>query len=880
MPTPTPQIPNGLTKINETYDPQIKAIESQLAEVSKLGKSFEKLEELTRALESLEEAKRLEIAEFKKAEAARVRRENKTKKEKPQKAPEPDPASEKQKEKELDLIKEQNELLELMNSNFTQAKGKTLEIDLERKLLAKERVLNQAKNLNKERSSSKDATARSLYSKQLVDLATKAKTSGVLDKKEAIELLPMKEPKAQGKENTSFFKGIKDAVVEGSKQAYEKGGNNIVNAILGPLALIVNPLQELFGSKFFGMIKDKFKSSQSDSFIRKNYPDTYWLWKKNNKDKKEPGLFDKIGGLVGKLFPALGGLGALGSLFKGKPKLTNEGKLFARKGKEGFKNSTSGERRAAKAASREEKIASKLVKKEAFKSLSFGGKILKVAAPFLKALPFLGTALSLGVNYIEGQKNAESFRTSKSGATVGTMLASGQKGGDLASVVGGAFSGALTGGTTGAFAGPVGVAIGAGLGSVIGGIFGFIGSENLSKFLDPVLAPLDPFFQGIANWVSDYIIDPIKLGLKNVGEGIKNTWDTFASWLFDTGPVAQTFKFLFTLGAIAVDKINKKLTPVRRFFSDVSLLFGTVTKIVSSNLIKGAQEIGQKALDWVGGGVTFVGKGLGDLGVWINDNMLAPFGNLLAGVFATGSKLVEPFLKSGKKLLDDFIGNVKTTIGNLVNSFNNFFVNPVIDFFASVGETIGFILKDGIKAAIALTDKNSKEAAELQTLHQKGQLKRDEERLQASGREKDLKAYNEEVTKARQAAVKKGVPYTPEMELADRTKAMAKVTQVNDAIISPQGRIVVPSPEDTIIATKSPVAQLESRVGKRSAPGLENDAKIDIGTIAAAVKPQSNEGVIKAIRELIDTVKEKPFNNNITSIQPAPFDLGSLRTAY
>jgi hypothetical protein len=79
------------------------------------------------------------------------------------------------------------------------------------------------------------------------------------------------------------------------------------------------------------------------------------------------------------------------------------------------------------------------------------------------------------------------------------------------------------------------------------------------------------------------------------------------------------------------------------------------------------------------------------------------------------------------------------------------------------------------------------------------------------------------------------------------------VVKVNDAIIAPDGRIIQPSTQDTIIATKSPVYN----------KNFDNQ-QFDFDSMNKTIESSFNgREIIDAINKLIDVVRTKPFNNVI-----------------
>ena len=91
---------------------------------------------------------------------------------------------------------------------------------------------------------------------------------------------------------------------------------------------------------------------------------------------------------------------------------------------------------------------------------------------------------------------------------------------------------------------------------------------------------------------------------------------------------------------------------------------------------------------------------------------------------------------------------------------------------------------------------------------------------------------------------------------------------VQDAIIHPSGKIIRPSPDDTIIATKSPVSGFDSE-----------SMKIDLDQLSKAMESsgKGNE-IVESLAILIETIKDKPFNNVIQYNNSSSVDFDKLRT--
>ena len=158
---------------------------------------------------------------------------------------------------------------------------------------------------------------------------------------------------------------------------------------------------------------------------------------------------------------------------------------------------------------------------------------------------------------------------------------------------------------------------------------------------------------------------------------------------------------------------------------------------------------------------------------WIKDSVLAPVGTFFGNLFTTAEQEVGQFFK--EKV-----------------------INPIKNFFSWIGDLFGFIFSGEINILDMI----------------KG--------VTEGGRE-ELSGKMDEYVKAKQVMdtddYKK---FDTEMQSKDKKwnkrlvsekyKAYKKARRVNDAIITPQGRIIIPSSDDTIIATKSPVDKFRKMI--------------------------------------------------------------------
>ena len=256
-----------------------------------------------------------------------------------------------------------------------------------------------------------------------------------------------------------------------TKKSNEHLGEVTKGALLGPLQLITNPLQEMtgfsMGGAFSGMV-DKLK------------PKAF----KGNPNRQ-------------KVLPDDPGSVYLGDIFL---------KLFGKKGKgDSDKGGLLGT------------FAATALGKVPIASILKGGAVAAIAAGLIWA----------AVDGVRGWLKAKDWGTSKIAGGIGGAL------GGMASGLKGAFKNmgkwALVGAGIGLVGGPVGVLTGGLIGAALGAVFGFIGGELIAKGLDKV----GKFFKEAWDRVSEFYVRNFKLyislfdkNLKGVLNYFKVAWDT------------------------------------------------------------------------------------------------------------------------------------------------------------------------------------------------------------------------------------------------------------------------------------------------------------------------------------------------------------------
>ncbi len=109
----------------------------------------------------------------------------------------------------------------------------------------------------------------------------------------------------------------------------------------------------------------------------------------------------------------------------------------------------------------------------------------------------VGGAIGI-MDAMDAMKNAKDWGVRTSSAAIGGFL--GGKGGAEGAMEGVA-KGAGIGMMLGSVFPGVGTAIGGAIGAIAGGILGFVGAENISKFIDPVMSSAEEFVKGIYDFI-------------------------------------------------------------------------------------------------------------------------------------------------------------------------------------------------------------------------------------------------------------------------------------------------------------------------------------------------------------------------------------------
>lgn len=637
--------------------------------------------------------------------------------------------------------------------------------------------------------------------------------------------------------NSNFVKGTKDLL------------DSTIRGLLGPLNLIFEPLSEAFGINFTEMIGKLFgkddnpknkgkKVKPTDSDVKQANPETYWLWKKvfGKKDEKEKG--GGIGGFFGKIF---GGMSFAGIGAKILKKLNPM--LFS-KIVEGLKN-----------------LFTFIFKGNLFENI---GNLLSKTFPkligkkfisiFSKAGPIAMIVGGLAMAVKDGIKGlTQGWKTSKVSNFTGSFLGGVDKG------IKGAFKNmgkwALIGAGVGSFVPVVGTVLGGILGAVVGGILGFIGGENIAKgldavgnfFYDKIFSPIKDVAIKFGNWINEKAIQPllekiqsiISFVFEKIIDPISNTIKKIAKWFYKFFMIEQLLGFFKK----AYDKTVKKLINVGSWIKNS--IINPLGKFIKSIFDKALSGI-SNAVEWVKEVVltpvaslfSKIWEGIKDVAAWGKEHVFTPIADFVVSIF----------------------DKLKETVPNL---FNKYIISPIEKTFSFISDLFGFIFSGEINIVDVISgvtkggrESLGKKYAEYTQTKQSESYEAFENYMRARDRTWDSKLDSEKIQLYKNADLKK-----------------LGIAKVNDAIITPSGRIIQPSSDDTIIATKSPVS--------RQKKGFDsNDMQIDLSQLSKSIESSSkgNE-IVSSLRELIETIKNKPFNNVVQNNEVKQTDFDKLRFA-
>lgn len=262
----------------------------------------------------------------------------------------------------------------------------------------------------------------------------------------------IKEKKEENGKLKTFFKGTLDSL----NKITEKHEDIMKQTVLGPLSLLVSPIEDFVGGSFFSGIKGFFEKRSEKRMIKKKNPSDTDLVKK----------------------------GDIGFLYLGNKlaEIFGKAKEKAKGGLEGILGGITG----------------------------LFGNIKKSVGPMLGKMGGIAAIVGgLVWSVIDGFAalgKSDEWKASKVGSFIGGMLA----GPDTEKTWAGAFKNmgkwALVGLGIGAFMGPVGMLAGALIGAAIGGIFYAIGGANIARGFDKIVKWVvdifnSKFVQQAVNWI-------------------------------------------------------------------------------------------------------------------------------------------------------------------------------------------------------------------------------------------------------------------------------------------------------------------------------------------------------------------------------------------
>lgn len=780
------------------------------------------------------------------------------------------------------LIESQKDLIKNLDGMFTGFKNKPDSIVDKHLPLISLTLLNINSNINKIFSQNFDSFKNSFNEnlKHAEDQETKIRRSdfGKTHKK--------REKNNTGKKTfTNLFDGLKkgfdklyDVISSNSAvKGISEVTNQLIAGALGPLNLVVGPLQDLLGVNFTDMIgkifqkdnpKDKGKKVKpSDSDIKQANPETYWLWKKifGKKDKKKEKDGRGIGGFFGKIFGGMSfaGIGA---------------KILKKLNPELFSKITGGLKSLFTFIFKGnlfENIGNLLAK--TFPKL-IGKKFVSI---FSKAGPIAMIVGGLAMAVKDGIKGlTQGWKTSKISNFAGSFLGGVDKG------IKGAFKNmgkwAVLGAGVGSFVPVVGTVLGGILGAVVGGILGFIGGENIAKAFDAVgsfvnkwiIQPIVTFFKFIGGKINEYVIQPVAGFFKMIGnffyekvitpvvafvspiiEKVVDSVQWFGRWFYK-------FFMLKELGEV-LSKVFKKFKGISNWVKDNILTpIGNFFKKAVSGLSSGLKWISDKVLAPIGEFFKEAWGKMKDAGSWVKENILSPIGTFFVNIF-NGFKDGLGWVKDNVLApIGTFFGNLFTAIAEseIGQFFKEKIINPIKGFFSYIGSLFGFFFSGEINILdliMGVTEDGREKLAESFDNYVKATQVMDTD---------DYKKFDTE----KQSKDKK---WNSKL-VSEKYEAYKSAMKVNDAIITPAGRIIEPSSQDTIIATKSPVI--------RQKKGFDSeDMKINLSEISEKFE-QSSKGmeIVNELKKVVEAIKEKPFNNVFQQNEIRNTDFDRYRFAF
>lgn len=359
--------------------------------------------------------------------------------------------------------------------------------------------------------------------------------------------------------------------------------------------------------------------------------------------------------------------------------------------------------------------------------------------------------------------------------------------------------------------------------------------ENINNFMVNV----GDFFKNIGQGIGDFS----RRAARSVGnfftEGVPNFFNRVKENVFHEGSVARKL-YQNSLGRF-VNMASGVGEGIGNFFRDVKDRgFRAASTTVINNAANKIGDFFNTASDWVG---DFFGQIKEEgLGATLEQRINAAVGDAasetgIRGFFARSANRVGQFFGDiQREGLGSAVGDIARDVGAKVQGFFTGLGETVTGFMGVVGEqglgsAIGGVLgglsqeQQNALSKIRETIGEEQYAAELDAADKKFLVPNQKEFLE-SDRFLEL---------ARQAGVRNA----------------RSIQNVNDAIITRDGNVIRTNPNDSIIATQSNIAQ------------LENAVRLSASERSAMTGGMNVEQLHQDLLNLINTIQNKPFNNQI-----------------
>ena len=608
---------------------------------------------------------------------------------------------------------------------------------------------------------------------------------------------------------TTKLDEIKEGIEKSFKEGFTTITQGVATGLLGPMNMIISPIEDLFGFKLGGIFSELFSKDDRD--------------KKKDLNKKfiKPKRSDML---------------------KYHPEAVYLADMIAGPNAEGTEADS---------------IIDKL----------FGGKATGMAGkvlPFLaKAIPIAAIIGSLVMAVFDGfkaSKMADEWGVSSIEAFIGGFLAGTGSGWKNAFKNAGKWG--LMGAGVGFLAGgPVGAIVGGLLGAAVGGILGYFGGEKVAQ------------------------------GVKKIGEWFNETFDL--KKIIELSPIGAVLRFVDKMKETwgNPDKtIGEKLKDTTKgifvMFKDILFApFNFMSELFKGNIIKKhipLKDIGKKLGSWVNDGIAGLlkktnleGTPVGNFATQMGNWAMGVFTNYLGGIEATFTDFAS-LLKGDMKFKDFAFNLVKRVFGGIGNFFDDFLsknpigkfitsyiITPITEFFAKIGDTFEYFASFDNILDVGKAFISGSLFSGLADYQKRSADVRIEER-----RSKVIEAHKEELGKDYtnyKAMQRANIPGAKDQKnkLIDKLleRGLINKVEVNDAIVHPSGRIIVPHKDDTIIATKNPVNKRN-----KSFAGNDNDIQDLLSEKLDSKDSFDDNRIVKALEKVVAAIEEKPFNNVMTNV--------------